>query len=150
MSHLHRETLHASAVDLNGRGVLITGPAGSGKSSLTAALISLGARLTADDVVRLTVARRQLIASAPNAANRRMELRGMGVVRLSGAELAHTTRLCLAVDLTHQPVSRLPELETITYLGTSLPLLRAKGASSASAIKLMLAHGGPLPTDQID
>jgi hypothetical protein len=53
----------------------------------------------------------------------------------------------LAIDLTHQSPSRLPESETVTHLGVTLPLLRTNGASSAAAIKLMLAHGGPLSTD---
>lgn len=48
--------LHATAVELDGRGLLICGAAGAGKSTLSAELISAGARLIGDDlsVVRET------------------------------------------------------------------------------------------------
>lgn len=41
--------LHASAVSMNGAGVLFVGPSGSGKSSLAALLCQAGASLIADD-----------------------------------------------------------------------------------------------------
>lgn len=142
-------TLHGSAIDLNGCGALIIGPSGSGKSQLTAALVALGARLTADDVVRLAATRGVLIAAPVKNANRRLELRGMGLVRLSADQHSQTTRLRLVVDLSPQPAKRLPEPETVSYLGVSLPLIRAQGASTAAAIKLLLASDGPLPTDML-
>jgi serine kinase of HPr protein (carbohydrate metabolism regulator) len=42
---------HASTVTIDGRAVLIAGPAGAGKSTLAAALTALGARWLADDLV---------------------------------------------------------------------------------------------------
>ena len=42
--------LHGSAVEIEGRAVLICGPAGAGKSTLAAGLIALGARLISDDL----------------------------------------------------------------------------------------------------
>jgi hypothetical protein len=41
---------HASTVTIDGRAVLIAGPAGAGKSTLAAALTALGARWLADDL----------------------------------------------------------------------------------------------------
>lgn len=46
---------HASAVEIDGRAILIAGAAGAGKSTLTAALLERDARLIADD---LTIVRR--------------------------------------------------------------------------------------------
>ena len=60
------ESLHASAVELNGRATAIVGDCGAGKSTLTAALVAAGARLVTDD---LLVTRRN----------------GSGTVTLSGA-----------------------------------------------------------------
>ena len=48
-----RVPLHASAVAIDGRGLVICGPAGAGKSSLAAALVSAGARLISDDLTVL-------------------------------------------------------------------------------------------------
>jgi HPr kinase/phosphorylase len=49
----HPETtrlyLHASAVSLDGNGVLICGASGTGKSTLALQLMALGAELIADD-----------------------------------------------------------------------------------------------------
>ena len=42
--------LHASAVEWAGRAVLIAGPAGAGKSTLSAGMIARGARLIGDDL----------------------------------------------------------------------------------------------------
>lgn len=47
------EPLHATAVALDGRAVGFLGPSGAGKSSLAAFLVSRGAGLVTDDVLRL-------------------------------------------------------------------------------------------------
>jgi len=47
------EPLHATVVDLGGRAVGLFGPSGAGKSSLAAFLISRGADLVTDDMLRL-------------------------------------------------------------------------------------------------
>lgn len=47
---LGREVLHASCVDVDGRAVAVLGPAGAGKSTLTAALIDAGQPLVTEDV----------------------------------------------------------------------------------------------------
>jgi hypothetical protein len=45
--------LHGSAVEVDGRGLLIIGKSGTGKSTLAALLSSAGCQLLSDDVVRL-------------------------------------------------------------------------------------------------
>jgi hypothetical protein len=45
--------LHASAVEMGGKGFAFVGPPGSGKSTVAALLCASGARLVTDDVVRL-------------------------------------------------------------------------------------------------
>ena len=45
--------LHAAAVARDGRALLITGPGGSGKSSLATALVDMGFRYLGDDVIPL-------------------------------------------------------------------------------------------------
>lgn len=45
--------LHASAVEVDGRALAIVGPSGAGKSTLAALLCAAGARLVADDALRV-------------------------------------------------------------------------------------------------
>ena len=47
-------TVHASCVAVQGRGVLIRGASGAGKSALALQLMALGAKLVADDQTILT------------------------------------------------------------------------------------------------
>src|SRR3546814_10156556 len=49
------QTVHATTVALDGTGVLLRGPAGSGKSDLALRLIDQGARLVADDRTALAL-----------------------------------------------------------------------------------------------
>lgn len=67
--------LHACAVELDGRAVLIAGDGGAGKSTLTAGLIAAGAALVADDLVVLRVEQGRV-------AGRNLVTRGRPTIRL--------------------------------------------------------------------
>jgi len=76
-------TVHASAVWVDGAGVLIRGPSGCGKSSLLLALlIAAGstARLVADDRVMVSAEGDRLRAGAPPEIAGWLEIRGQGLV----------------------------------------------------------------------
>lgn len=49
-AHLGALVLHAACVEIDGRGILLLGPSGRGKSTLSAALALAGARFMADDI----------------------------------------------------------------------------------------------------
>ncbi len=77
--------MHASGVVLDGRAVLLLGPAGAGKSSLAAALLRAGGQLLSDDVVALRLSDGALIAHAGSVA---LQLRAAEDERLSAEERA--------------------------------------------------------------
>lgn len=79
------EVMHASGVVLDGRAVLVMGPAGAGKSSLAAALVRAGGQLLSDDVVALQLSNDALIAHAGSVA---LQLRAAEDERLSVEERA--------------------------------------------------------------
>jgi hypothetical protein len=56
--------LHASAVAVDGKAILVAGPAGAGKSTLTAALVARGAALLAEDLAVLTFEGKDLFVQA--------------------------------------------------------------------------------------
>lgn len=134
------EILHASCVAVEGRGLLILGPSGSGKSSLALRLISLGAALVSDDVTR--VARRDdaLVASCPNPALQGLiEARGLGILRAPSVESAAVT---LAIDMAQVESERLPPHRTVTILGSPVSLvLHLQNDHFPDALMLYLRHG---------
>lgn len=70
--------LHASCAARRGHGVLLLGPAGSGKSDLLLRLIHDGFELVADDRVDIDAT----VASAPDRLAGLLEVRGLGLLRL--------------------------------------------------------------------
>lgn len=113
-------TLHATTVAVEGRGILITGPAGAGKSSLALALMALGARLVADDQTILTAEGAALVATCPPSLHGMIEARGIGILRADAVERAVVT---VAVDMGQTETERLPEHRDVTYLGRMVPLV---------------------------
>lgn len=97
-------TVHASAVWVDGAGVLIRGPSGCGKSSLLLALLMAdrpASRLVADDRVELAVVAGQLQASVPDILAGLLEIRGQGLVTVP---YLSPVSIDLVVDL--EPIER--------------------------------------------
>ncbi len=134
--------MHATCVDLNGGGVLLRGPSGSGKSDLALRLIDGGARLVADDRVDLRVESGRLTAHPPEALAGLLEVRGLGLIRLPHLE---SSEVVLLIDLVAPPeVPRLPEPVRENLLGFEIVRL-ALAAHEASApakvrVAAMAAH----------
>jgi serine kinase of HPr protein (carbohydrate metabolism regulator) len=139
------QPLHATAVarwsaGVGWRAVVISGPPGAGKSDLALRLIGRGWRLVADDYVHVFASGDALHATAPETIAGRIEARGVGVVDVC---VRGVVRLVLAVELTKDAPERLPDAETRTLAGRSLPLLRLTGFE-ASAVEKVAAAIAPL------
>jgi HPr kinase/phosphorylase len=115
-------TLHASCVALDGQGLLILGPSGSGKSALALQLMALGAELVADDQTHLRQQGSALIASCPAAIQGLIEARGIGLLRVNPAA---SVPLVLAVDLGQSGHERLPPRDKIVLMGQEIDLVKA-------------------------
>ncbi|HEX9808172.1 MAG TPA: HPr kinase/phosphatase C-terminal domain-containing protein [Alphaproteobacteria bacterium] len=138
--------VHGTCVRIGDAGVLLRGGPGSGKSDLALRLIEDGARLVADDRVRLRRAGGRILASAPPALAGLLEVRGLGIVRLAPARTAAEAPLALVADLVAPgaALERLPEPATTAVLDAALPLLRIAPHEATAAAKLRLAVGrGP-------
>lgn len=129
-------TVHASAVLIGERGVLIRGASGSGKSSLVWALIDAEPAcnaLIADDRVILSAAHGRLLATAAPGLAGLIELRGQGILQMTHVSPAV---IDLVVDLAPDAdCPRLPEAADgmATLAGITLPrLLLPVGADGKS------------------
>lgn len=130
--------LHATCVSIGGRGVLLLGDPGAGKSDLALRLIEAGAELVADDRVNMSVKNRELVATAPEKLSGLIEARGVGLLSLHAQ---HHATIALAVKLVaREQVERMPEPEFFDCLGLRVPLLslHAFDLSTESKIRLYL------------
>jgi HPr kinase/phosphorylase len=97
MSRTRNEpNIHASCVAIGGRGVLLLGPSGSGKSDLALRLIDQGAKLVADDRTILFAKNGALYAKAPASIKGLIEIRGLGIIEMpvrAGVKIALAVRL---------------------------------------------------------
>ncbi|EME70164.1 hypothetical protein H261_09527 [Paramagnetospirillum caucaseum] len=129
--------LHGTCVAIGGRGVLLRGPSGGGKSDLALRLIDGGALLVADDQTRLERRGDTLVARPPATIAGMLEVRGLGLIRLPHLEQAP---LDLVVDLVPaSEVERLPEANTLELLGLTLRHLRLAPFEASAAAKVRLA-----------
>ncbi len=129
--------VHASTVEIDGLGVLIRGPSGSGKSDLAIRLIDGGAALVADDQTGLTVEDGRIVARSPDTIAGLLEIRGLGIVSLphrAGVPLA------LVIDLVDGcAVERLPEPSLAHFLGLAIPRMDLAPFEASAAAKVRLA-----------
>jgi serine kinase of HPr protein (carbohydrate metabolism regulator) len=134
------EIVHASCVAIGGRGVLLGGRSGAGKSDLALRLIDRGAELVSDDYTELRCVGETVLAQAPERIAGKIEARGVGLV-----ELPETARVpvCLCVDLDSTP-ERLPEAATVRLAGVEIPLVALAALEPSAPLKLeyALVHFG--------
>ena len=133
--------IQAACVAIDGRGVLIRGAPGSGKSDLALRLIDDGAALVADDGVDLRVENGSPIAQfppqAPPELKGKIEVRGLGIVEVGAGP---AVRLALLVDLVAPgSTERLPENTTEALLGIELFRIRLAPFEASAPTKVRLA-----------
>ena len=109
------ERLHATAIAVGSRAIVIRGPSGSGKSDLAlrclavpaSAMVRSPAKLVSDDQVLLTRTGLSLSASAPQALLGRLEVRGLGILEVD-PEL--DAKVALIVDIAdRRDIERYPD-----------------------------------------
>jgi serine kinase of HPr protein (carbohydrate metabolism regulator) len=135
------ETIHASAVVINERAVIIRGPSGSGKSRLARTLLQAAqtgllpyAKLVADDRVKIAAAHGRLVVSAPEAIRGMIEIHGLGI---RAADCEPLAAAGLVVDLAANDAARMPENMTANLL--DIPLPRVPVAANVEPLPIVLA-----------
>ena len=146
--------MHATCISLQGKGILLTGASGCGKSDLALRCIEqLGATLVADDQVELTAHKTladktladktpagkiTVLASPPPTLQGKLEVRGVGIITQPWAK-----KVPVALVLRLQPkagcVPRLPKITTTPVAGVGVPTLPLSPFNASACLKLRLA-----------
>ncbi|HET7678852.1 MAG TPA: serine kinase [Xanthobacteraceae bacterium] len=139
-------TIHACAVLVGAKAVLIRGPSGSGKSELALALLQAAqagqlpfARLVADDRAHVEAVNGRLLVRPASALKGLLELRGSGIHSIEAEPVA---AIGCVVDLAAQDAVRLPEKEACEAVieGIRLPRLAVASGQEALPLVLLLLH----------
>lgn len=128
--------LHSTSVDIQGKGVLIFGKPGIGKSSLALQLIDRGAILIADDQTLLSYDKENLVLQPPETLRGMMEVRGLALCSFPFQQRSH---LQLCVEICEKgEVERLPEVLFKEYYRIKVPLLKLEKDDPLGPIKVEL------------
>lgn len=126
------DSVHGVMMNIYGRGIMITGKSGIGKSELALDLISRGHMLVADDCIDVARVHTSLICQAPKLLKRMLEIRGLGIVdvtRMFGANAyLNKCNLDFVINLVNNKdgfeIDRLnPINKTRAILGLDIPML---------------------------
>ncbi|MFM5908743.1 MAG: HPr kinase/phosphorylase [Novosphingobium sp.] len=132
-----------TAVAIAGRGMLIDGAPGIGKSSLALALVDRGAALVGDDGLALDLRGGALFASPAPATAGMIEVRNVGIVRLPHAAAVPA---CLVILLDPDAPRFIDAAERRSIGGADLPQVRLWPDSPVLALRAEMAlqaHGLP-------
>jgi len=139
-------SIHACAVLVGAKAVLIRGPSGSGKSQLALALLQAAqagrlpfARLVADDRAHVEAVNGRLLVRPALALKGLLELRGSGIRTLEAEPVAV---IGCVVDLAAEDATRLPErhAQEAVIEGIRLPRLAVASGQDALPPVLALLH----------
>lgn len=145
--------IHGVLVSVYGKGVLIRGASGVGKSEVALELINRGHILVADDAIVIKkVDDTNLIGSAPTLLKNRLEIRGVGIVdiqKLYGVtKVINSKRISLVAELkplngTEDRIGNASKFETI--LDCEVPKVEIPitiGRSVSNLIEVAVANFG--------
>lgn len=136
-------TIHASAVLVGSKAVLIRGPSGSGKSLLAWNLINAASqglltftRLVGDDRVQVIGQSDRLLVRPAQALSGVIEIHGLGIRRLPFEAIAVVGWV---VDLAASDAVRLPAAEAATASIAEVKVTRLPVAAGMAPLPMVLA-----------
>jgi len=137
-------TIHASAILVGARAVLIRGPSGSGKSRLALTLLEAArsgtlpfARLIADDRADVEAVHGRLLVRPAATLAGLIEVRGLGIRRVDHEAVAVVG---LLVDLAAADAGRMPEPGAQSREIERITLPRLGVASGQDALPMVLSY----------
>jgi HPr kinase/phosphorylase len=143
MTNATTASVHASAVLVGNRAVLIRGPSGAGKSRLAFDLILAGrsgqiphAVLVGDDRVHLETSGGQLVVRPARELAGRIEIRGLGI---RACDFAAEAIVDLVVDLGATDAARMPPPEALLVQVKGIEIPRIPVGAGFAPLPLVVA-----------
>lgn len=140
---MSQELRHCCTLDAAGKGILIEGISGAGKTSLMLGLVErlqrleISAAVVSDDQTILTLTDGRLAATAPETIQGRVELRGYGIVDVDYRK--ETTPVLLVKMVADETVTRLPEAATCLILGKPVSVIEVPQRHEEAAARIVIA-----------
>lgn len=142
--------LHATGVFFEGKGIILMGPSGVGKSDLALRLMARGAELVGDDYLEVTRQKMSCSATAPakeglmmcGAANiaGKIEVRAVGILDVPYREHAPVDMIFQLVPATdRESLARLPEEQTYILEDMAVPCLDLYSFEASAPEKISAA-----------
>jgi len=137
------QRLHATAIALDGKACLLVGPSGCGKSDLALRMLEAGGKLIGDDYVQVSRVGRRVRVASLKPMRGHIEVRGVGIVKLSPTRLARSAPLAAVFALVPaEQIERLPEPAWHRLLDIDVPMWKLAPFEQSAIAKLKLLLGG--------
>ena len=131
--------MHATSVYINGKGIVIFGKSGSGKSNLAIKLISFGAKLISDDQTQLELKKNKIILTKPDSTPNLIEARGIGLIEVP---IKNSAELFCFVKMTEIELKRLPYKKQKNCFGKKIKMIEFNpNYNNESSLFLSLKYG---------
>jgi serine kinase of HPr protein (carbohydrate metabolism regulator) len=128
-----------------GKGILIRGDSGTGKSSSALELILRGGQLISDDIVELSrTAEDTVVGACPDAIRNLMDMKGRGIVNLKDTlgcrAIANESRVDLVISLTKDPTDEAKCRAVFRMLGVEIPMVCLSAGKRPSDIAMRIVE----------
>ena len=131
--------IHGTLISVDGKGVLLKGESGSGKSDLALRFIkNEKAKLVADDRVDIDISDNRVIGKAPLILKGKLEVRNIGIIE--DVETINQVDVFLCVELVknRECLDRLPQDEFEIILDKKIPKIKLYAFDCSTICKILV------------
>lgn len=139
-----KQNYHCCVLSYNGKGIVIEGKSGAGKTSLLMSLLEhsdtkgLKSYFVCDDQAILEERESSVIANAPDTIAGKIEIFGFGIIE---HDYLPSTKIDLVVRLVSEEVlERMPENKLTSLLSIIVPLIEVPERHEAQSVRIIEAY----------
>lgn len=147
---------HATVVELNGKGVMIEGASGSGKTSLALGLMETFQRdngsavlISDDQVILETIGHEKpfLVAHRPQPIAGKIEIRGYGIVNINSKE--RTSIDLIAKLVNDEEIERYPNTQSCMVDAVEIAMIKVPIRHETQSIRIISAKLNEISTNDL-